>query len=346
MKVLVTGATGYIGPWLAKAAQDNGHDVRLLVRDPAKLDRTAGAIGVRCDDVVEGDMQSASDCDRALDGCEAAIHAAAIVSMERSQAEKMITANTAGATNIVGGAVERGMRAIHVSSPAALRSDRHEVVTAFDALEEKQGGYAASKAAAERYVRSLQAKGAPIAITYPGTAFGPMSGSQAGAQADGVVTILKSGKVPCKSAQWSIVDVRDFAAIHSTLLGRPPSTDPTLDRFIMVGARMSSTELAGHLAVVTGREIRSVAAPGALLRFAGRCVDAASAVFPIHSALTHEAMVAYTQAPAYDDTTSVTALGATYRDVVETLGSYISGLYELGYIDAETAGAATATSGY
>ena len=37
MKVLVTGGTGFVGAWTAKAAQDAGHQVRFLVRSLARL---------------------------------------------------------------------------------------------------------------------------------------------------------------------------------------------------------------------------------------------------------------------------------------------------------------------
>ena len=46
MKVLITGATGYAGSHAAAAMQRAGHDVRLLVRDPAKAERVFTMVGV------------------------------------------------------------------------------------------------------------------------------------------------------------------------------------------------------------------------------------------------------------------------------------------------------------
>ena len=45
MKVLITGGTGFVGAWTAKAAQDAGHEVRFLVRNVGRLSTSAEQIG-------------------------------------------------------------------------------------------------------------------------------------------------------------------------------------------------------------------------------------------------------------------------------------------------------------
>jgi uncharacterized protein YbjT (DUF2867 family) len=46
MKVLITGGTGFVGAWTAKAVEAEGHQVRFLVRTPDRLTTSAGRIGV------------------------------------------------------------------------------------------------------------------------------------------------------------------------------------------------------------------------------------------------------------------------------------------------------------
>ena len=121
MVVLVTGGTGFVGSWTARALADAGHAVRFLVRTPEKLARAAGALGVDTSDAVTGDITDAAAVRRALAGCEAVVHCAAVVAVGPGAAERMERTNLAGARNVIGQAAELGLRrAIHVSSIAAL----------------------------------------------------------------------------------------------------------------------------------------------------------------------------------------------------------------------------------
>jgi uncharacterized protein YbjT (DUF2867 family) len=68
MRVLVTGATGFVGGRLVPALLDRGHDVVALVRDPADYDPPAGV------DVVVGDLLDPASLRGAFDGVEAAYY--------------------------------------------------------------------------------------------------------------------------------------------------------------------------------------------------------------------------------------------------------------------------------
>ena len=67
MRILVTGATGYIGGRLVPRLLEAGHDVRVLVRTPAKLRDVPWADRV---EVITGDLQNADDVVTAVDGID------------------------------------------------------------------------------------------------------------------------------------------------------------------------------------------------------------------------------------------------------------------------------------
>ncbi|MDH3472040.1 MAG: NAD(P)H-binding protein, partial [Acidimicrobiia bacterium] len=69
MKVLVTGATGYIGGRLVPRLIDQGHQVRCMTRDPAQLTLDAWRAKV---EVVAADALQPDTLAKALEGCDAA----------------------------------------------------------------------------------------------------------------------------------------------------------------------------------------------------------------------------------------------------------------------------------
>ena len=118
---MVTGGTGFVGAWTARALQDAGHGVRLLVRTPAKLETTAATIGVDISDYRRGDISDLASVDSALDGCDAVVHCAAVVAVDRQGATAIVEKNLEGSRNVLGRAVDRGLDpVVHVSSFTAL----------------------------------------------------------------------------------------------------------------------------------------------------------------------------------------------------------------------------------
>ncbi|KUH92821.1 SDR family NAD(P)-dependent oxidoreductase [Mycobacterium sp. IS-3022] len=327
MRVLLTGGTGFVGAWTAKAAAEAGHHVRFLVRDPARLATSAAQIGVDTDDYAIGDIADADATAAAMDGCDAVIHSAAMVSMDPRQADRMLQTNLAGARNVLGAAVLRGLDPIvHVSSFTALFRPGLDVLHADLPVVGGTDGYGKSKAEVEKYARGLQDAGAPVNITYPGMVLGPPAGNQFGEAAEGVEAAVKMRGVPGRGAAWIVVDVRDLAALHAALL--EPGKGPR--RYMAGGKRVGIADLASTIGRAANRSLRVYPVPDTLLRNLGRVVDVAGAYLPFDAPVTGAAMQYYTQMPSSDDSPSEIELTITYRDPQETLADTVAGLRQVG----------------
>ncbi|MDX2343998.1 MAG: SDR family oxidoreductase [Acidimicrobiia bacterium] len=102
MKVLVTGATGYIGGRLVPRLLDGGHEVRCMTRDPDRLTLDPWRDQV---EVVAADAFEPASLDTALDGCDAAfflIHAMKGSPKSYAEQGRLAAANFRDAADRVG----------------------------------------------------------------------------------------------------------------------------------------------------------------------------------------------------------------------------------------------------
>ena len=339
MRVLVTGGTGFVGAHTVKALVDAGHEVRLLVRSAARIDENVKPLGVESVDYAIGDMTDAAAVDTAMDDCDAVVHAAAVVALDRKRADEVLRANPEGARVVLGTAVERNLDPIiYVSSVSALFSPGATIVHADLPPAQPTGAYGRSKAEAEAYARGLQADGAPVVITYPSGVLGPPAGSAAGEMSDSFVSHLKSGVMPLRDATTSIIDVRDVAAIHAAALqpGRGPR------RYMLGGHYLTMVNLAALLAQVTGRRFPVIPIPPSVFTTLGSAVDALMRVVPFDSIFTSESMTMLTKwVPTQDNWQE---LGVELRAPVDTIAETIRGLIAAGRVSAKQAGKLASSS--
>src|SRR3954447_21734176 len=154
MRVAVTGGTGYVGAFTVQALVDAGHQPRLLVRSRDKLAATVGALGVDLAslDVVDGDMTDAQSVARLVDGCDAAVHGAAVVAaLNRGDAQRTIDVNVGGTRTVLEAALAAGCDpVVHVSSVAAVFRPAAPLITAeLPPAVDADSPYTRSKALAE-----------------------------------------------------------------------------------------------------------------------------------------------------------------------------------------------------
>jgi nucleoside-diphosphate-sugar epimerase len=331
LQVLVTGATGFVGSHAVDALLAAGHRVRVLVRSPERLAPTVLAPVVDRLDVMRGDMCDATSVTAAVAGCDAVLHAAGVVGVSRSDAGSR-SANLDGTRTVLRAAVDAGCDPIlYTGSVSALLPSGEPVLTVDSPLADPVGDYSRSKVDAERHVRSLQARGAPIASFLIGGVYGPdqpdvASGMEGIVAAASQMMVVPDGGV-------GTIDVRDLARMFVAALvpGRGPR------RYMAGGQFLTWADWTDLLGDVVGRPVRRMRVPNPALRGLGRSLDAAKRIRSFDYPLTYEAAVQMTSSPRTDDAPTLAELGVTYRSVRDTLTDATRWLVDTGHLDARYA---------
>ncbi len=327
-RVLVTGATGFTGRHAAARLIDRGHRVRALVRSLDKARAHLGPLGLRDEDFVRGDMTDEAAVRRAVDGCDAVIHAAAAVSVTRAGGGDPFAANVEGARVVLGAARDAGCDPIvFVSSLTAILDTRAPEATRADAPLVASGTrYGRSKAASDALARGLLEDGAPIAIVYPSAIIGPddpgRSESMSAFRSFLQFMIDSEGGT-------QFVDGRDLAALLERIVD-----ERRHGGVVAAGHFLAWPDLVRTIGDVAGRPIPSLRAPGFVLRTAGRLGDVVSKLTGRAVPMTKESMEIATRWRAVADSPAVADLGVAWRPAATTLHDTYAWFLDRGAVKA------------
>ncbi len=335
MRVMVTGGTGFAGSHTVRRYVEAGHSVRLLVRDADKVRRVFDPLGIGIPepDVIVGDIGDADAVTRAMEGCDAVYHGAALVDMRRRMAETVRETNARGVELVVGGAVRRGLPSVvYVSSVSVFFRPGCEAIDLDMPIADGTTAYAESKAWAEHYVRRLQDDGAPIRVSYPTGIIGPDDPGLSDANHAVFIFFDQTGIET--SSGYQIVDVRDVAALHLALLELPEGAH----RYIAAGPMLSWPETYALLDEITGTRLRRFRVPGPIFRALGSVGDAIKHVWDFEFPLTRDAMEYATQWPGCSGERTRDELGISFRSARETYADTVRWMYRVGHLTAEQVG--------
>lgn len=174
--ILVTGGTGFVGAYIIKELVQQGFLVRAIKRTTAQLPGFIEPAILNKVHWVEGDILDVVALEDAMQGIDAVIHSAAIVSFSKKERSKMYHVNIEGTKNVVNTALETGVpRIVYISSVAAIgRKLTGGTVNEKAQWEDSRANthYAISKFKAELEVWRGFAEGLEGVILNPATVLG------------------------------------------------------------------------------------------------------------------------------------------------------------------------------
>lgn len=190
LRVLVTGATGAIGPFVAEAFHEKGYRVRTLSRTLT----SAGVLRESVDRWI-GDVTDRSAVKAAMEGVDSVVHLAALLHIVNPSPElekDYRNVNVEGTSVVVGEAVRAGIRRIVLASTIAVYGGSGGNVLSEDSPVSPDTFYARTKHVAERIVLDAKdVEGGPIGSVLR---FGAVYGSRVKGNYQRLVQSLARGR--------------------------------------------------------------------------------------------------------------------------------------------------------
>ncbi len=257
MKTLITGASGFIGSAVLRQLITAGHSLRVLVR-PNSDRRNLVDLPV---EIVIGDLTDRPSLNRALVGCSALFHVAAVYRLWVPRPEEIYEANVTGTRNIMLAAADAGVsRIVYTSSVATLGltldgspADENTPVS----LANMIGHYKRSKFLAEAEVKRLaDEQGLPVVIVNPSTPIGPRDIKPT--PTGRIIVDALSGRMPAYvNTGLNLVHVDDVAAGHLLAFERGALGE----RYILGNRNMTLKEILCGLAAIVGQKPPRICLP-------------------------------------------------------------------------------------
>lgn len=264
MKLLVTGATGFVGRAVCERWQAAGYPLTQTVRRESDLAGAGNAVFVPS-------LDARTDWRAALRGCDAVLHLAARVHVmrdtEADPAAVFRSINTDGTLRLAQQAAEAGIRRFVFVSSIKVNGESTRPGHPFTALQPAGATdtYGISKAEAEAGLRALAATtGMEIVIVRPPLVYGP------GVRANFLAMMrwLQRG-VPLPFAsvtanRRSMVGLDNLVDLLVTCVNHPAAANQTF--LVSDGEDLSTADLLRRLGLAMGKPARLFPVPPVLLQ--------------------------------------------------------------------------------
>jgi nucleoside-diphosphate-sugar epimerase len=243
--ILITGGTGLVGSHLLYYLAQKGNKVRAIYRNKQKIEDVKQIFRFYNNDSlqffdniewIEADLSDYFSLEEALKGVQHVYHAAAMVSFNPHESDKMLKVNTEGTANLMNACLFNKIEKVcYVSSIASLgkQPDGGFIDESVEWLvENHRSAYAYSKFRAEMEVWRAAGEGIKIVIVNPSVIIGPVDWMRSSGK---LFYSVKKGMPFYTNGATGFVDVRDVAKSVVLLM----NSDITNERFILNSENLS-----------------------------------------------------------------------------------------------------------
>jgi dihydroflavonol-4-reductase len=327
-RVLLTGATGFVGSAIARSLLESGYGVRALVR-PSSLRNNLAGLDL---ETFDGDICDPVALAQAMNGVRYVVHAAADYRLFARDPSALVRANVEGTRKVMEAALRAGSeRVVHTSSVATIATRQQgDPADESTPLAEAAavGAYKRSKVAAERIVETMvERHRLPAVIVNPSTPIGPRDIKPT--PTGRIIVEAASGRVPAfVDTGMNLVHVDDVARGHVEALinGRIG------ERYILGGENVPLVTMLSEIARLTGRPAPRWKLPRGPLYPLAAAAEAFARMTSREPFLTRDGLRMSEHRMFFTSAKAERELGYRARPYVEGLRDAIAWFREAGYV--------------
>lgn len=325
-RILITGASGFVGAHVARVLVRQGHDVFALVRPRSDL---AALSDMRVKPIL-GDLTDRSSLERAVQSIDLLFHVAADYRLWVPDPRAMHEVNVTGTVCLLEAAIKAGIgRIVYTSSAVTVQCTNYRLGTEADFVtpNEARSTYQRTKVLAEQAVWGLIRRGAPITIVNPSTPIGALD-RRPTPTGQFIVDFL-NGRLPAfLDAAFNWVSVEDVALGHwlAATKGRVG------ERYILGHQNLSFGDFLGLLGRASELPPPRMKIPYAVAYCAGACGEALSRITRQAPRASLDGVRMARQPMRYDSQKAVEELGLPQTPLRDALEQAVHWFRTQGYI--------------
>lgn len=326
MKILLTGATGFLGSQVTRLLAEHAHQLTALQRPSSNLEK----IGPYVSNFVVGDIIDPVVVSQAANGMDAIVHMAADLSHWSHHRDQIFRTNVTGTRVVAEAAKTAGVPILlHVSSVAAVGYSQDGTPideTARNNFVPLRLIYHESKRLAEEEALDAMRYGVKVVITNPGVLYGPRDLSHTFGH---TMLELAQGRIPGHpTGGVSVTDVEDAANGVVSALGGGRNGE----RYLLTGHNLTYAQVFERQAAAVSAQYKGRALPTPLLHAAARAFEVRSYFTGVEPRLTIDNAKIAPLLMWYDYSKAARELGYGARPLDETLERMVSAYRSAGLL--------------
>jgi len=317
--VFVTGGTGLIGRYVVRRLVERGARVRLLARDPTRVEPAIAP----CVEIVKGDVRDAGVVTRAIHGAKRVVHLAAFAKAWASDLSEFTTVNVEAVRRLVEEAERASIaRFVHVSTILTLPPHRASPVGGTTAAGTP---YETTKQAGEAIVEAFGVDGR-VTIVHPTRVYGPGELNDANGVTKAVWLYLRGRLRVLLNEGGAIANYVHADDVASGIVAAT-FAERTAPHYILGGEDASFTDVLELASREAGRHRRTIAV-GPRVAFAIAAAMEAGVPFGLAPPLTRGWVRALLEDRRADITPARQDLGYEPRDLATGIRQTVSWLLD------------------